>query len=142
MAGLFSSGSGKYKAAIAASQAATQAAIERANASAAQLQNNFMLSQSAFQDRMMESDMRYMDAINAATSEAERQRLSQEAAAAAEESRRIADENRLSDLVNGEVAQISTAGMEELIKPAGEDILQPKRKRKAVSLAGSLGINL
>lgn len=143
MAGLFSGGTGGYKAAIAQSQANTQAAIEQANARAAELQQSFMASQRDFADRAMQSDQRYIDAINAATSEGERQRLAEEAARAADESRRIADENRLADLAAGNVAQIDTGGGDRQATVAAEDdLLKPRRRRTTAGLSNILGINI
>lgn len=146
MSFLFGGGTGKYKAAIQQSQAASQAAIEQANRQAAQLQQNFMLQQSQFADRQAQMDQRYIDAINAATSEDERRRLQEEAAQASMESRRIAEENQLANLANSRVAQIVEGEGEErfseLATTGGDDLLQPKRKRKEQNLSSTLGINI
>lgn len=147
MSFLFGGGTGKYKAAIRESQAATQAAIDQANRQAAQLQENFMLQQSQFADRQAQMDQRYIDAINAATSEDERRRLQEEAAQAAMESRRIAEENQMANLANSRVAQIVEGEGEERFSEqaqavGGDDLLKPKRKRKEQNLSSTLGINI
>lgn len=147
MSFLFGGGVGKYKSAIQQSQAASQAAIEQANRQAAQLQQNFMLQQSQFADRQAQMDQRYIDAINAATSEDERRRLQEEAAQAAAESRRVAEENQMANLANSRVAQIVEGEGEERFSEqaqavGGDDLLKPRRKRRDQNLSGALGINV